>query len=37
VIVIDGGCPLTFGPTADPVHKVMRFVLGLTGKVPKRV
>jgi hypothetical protein len=37
VTVIDGGCPLMFGPTADPAHKVMRFILGLTGKVPKRV
>jgi len=37
VMVIDGGCPLMFGPTADPAHRVMRFILGLTGKVPKRV
>jgi predicted CoA-binding protein len=37
VTVIDGGCPLMFGPTADPGHKVMRFVCGLTGKVPRRV
>jgi predicted CoA-binding protein len=35
--VIDGGCPLMFGPTADPGHKVMRFVGTLTGKVPRRV
>jgi predicted CoA-binding protein len=35
--VINGGCPLMFEPTADPGHKVMRFVLTLTGKVPKRV
>jgi predicted CoA-binding protein len=35
--VIDGGCPLMFGPTADPGHKVMRLVCTLTGKVPRRV
>jgi uncharacterized protein len=33
--VIDGGCPLMFGPTADFGHKVMRRVL--TGRVPKQV
>jgi len=26
-----------FGPTADPAHKFMRFLLGVTGKVPKKV
>jgi uncharacterized protein len=35
--VIDGGCPLMFGPTSDPGHKAMRFVCTLTGKVPKHV
>ena len=35
--VIDGGCPLMFEPTADPGHKLMRFVFTLTGKVPRRV
>lgn len=35
--VIDGGCPLMFEPTADVGHKVMRFVLTRTGKVPKKV
>lgn len=35
--VIDGGCPLMFDPTADPGHKMMRFVCTLTGKVPRRV
>lgn len=35
--VIDGGCPCMFDPTADPGHKAMRFVLTLTGNVPKRV
>jgi predicted CoA-binding protein len=33
--VIDGGCPLMFGPTADFGHKVMR--VALSGRVPKRV
>jgi uncharacterized protein len=35
ITVIDGGCPLMFGPTADLGHKVMRVVL--TGRVPKQV
>jgi uncharacterized protein len=35
--VIDGGCPLMFGPTADPAHKVLRVVCTLTGKVPRTV
>jgi predicted CoA-binding protein len=35
--VIDGGCPLMFGPTADPGHKFMRFLFTLAGKVPRRV
>ena len=35
ITVIDGGCPLMFGPTADLGHKVMRFVYA--GKVPKQV
>ena len=35
--VIDGGCPLMFEPTADTGHKIMRFVLTRTGKVPKTV
>ena len=37
VTVIDGGCPLMFEPTADPGHKVIRFVCTLTRKVPRRV
>lgn len=37
VTVIDGGCPLMFGPTSDPGHKAMRFVCTLTGKVPRQV
>jgi uncharacterized protein len=35
ITVINGGCPLMFGPTADFGHKVMRLV-GV-GKVPKQV
>ena len=32
--VIDGGCPLMFGPTADLGHKLMRLVYA--GRVPKQ-
>ena len=35
ITVIDGGCPLMFGPTADFGHKVMRVVLA--GRVPRQV
>ena len=35
--VIDGGCPLMFDPTADGGHKVMKVMLTLTGKVPRKV
>jgi predicted CoA-binding protein len=35
ITVIDGGCPLMFGPTADVGHKLMRFVYA--GHVPKHV
>ena len=35
--VIDGGCPLMFGPTSDGGHKVMCWMLKLTGKVPRTV
>jgi predicted CoA-binding protein len=37
VTVIDGGCPLMFGPTADAGHKVMRAIFMMTGKVPRKV
>jgi len=37
IIVIDGGCPLMFDPTADLGHKVMRFVFTRKGNVPKAV
>jgi predicted CoA-binding protein len=35
ITVIDGGCPLMFGPTADFGHKVMRRMF--SGHVPKQV
>ena len=35
ITVIDGGCPLMFGPTADFGHKVMRVIYA--GKVPTQV
>ena len=35
ITVIDGGCPLMFGPTADFGHKVMRVVFA--GRMPKSV
>jgi len=35
--VIDGGCPLMFAPTADPGHKVMRWLFTLAGRVPRQV
>lgn len=34
ITVIDGGCPLMFGPTADLGHRVIRFVYA--GSVPKQ-
>ena len=37
VTVIDGGCPLMFGPTADVGHKVMRFIFTATGGIPRKV
>lgn len=37
VTVIDGGCPLMFGPTSDGGHRVMCRLLTLTGKVPRTV
>ena len=35
ITVIDGGCPLMFGPTADAGHKIMRLVYAR--HVPKQV
>ncbi len=37
VTVIDGGCPLMFGPTSDGGHRFMCRMLTLTKKVPKLV
>ncbi len=37
ITVIDGGCPLMFDPTADVAHKCMKFVLSMSGAVPKKV
>ena len=34
ITVIDGGCPLMFGPTADFGHKIMRLMYA--GHVPKQ-
>ena len=35
ITVIDGGCPLMFGPTADVGHRLIRLVYA--GHVPKQV
>jgi predicted CoA-binding protein len=35
--VIDGGCPLMFGPASDPGHRVMRSVCRLAGHLPRKV
>ena len=35
--LIDGGCPLMFDPTGDPVHKFLRRVAIWTGNAPRRV
>ena len=37
ITVIDGGCPCMFEPTADPGHKIMRFVFTLNRHVPRKV
>ena len=37
ITVLDGGCPLMFGPTSDFGHKLMRFFATQTGKVPRQV
>jgi predicted CoA-binding protein len=34
ITIIDGGCPLMFGPASDPGHKFMRW---FGAKVPKQV
>lgn len=35
--VIDGGCPLMYGPTGDIGHKMFKGVLSLVGRIPKEV
>lgn len=38
ITVIDGGCPLMFGPTADFGHeRILRPIMQLTGSVPRHV
>lgn len=37
IMVIDGGCPLMFGPTADTGHKIMKGMLTFSKAVPKQV
>ncbi len=37
ITVIEGGCPLMFGPTADGGHKVLKTFGTWMGKVPRRV
>ena len=35
ISVIPGACPMMFGPGADFGHRCMRWVLGVTGGLPK--
>lgn len=35
--VIDGGCPLMYGPTADIGHRCMKAILSVAGRVPRQV
>jgi uncharacterized protein len=37
ITVIEGGCPCMFNPAADAGHKAMRFLLTMTGNVPRQV
>jgi predicted CoA-binding protein len=37
ITVIDGACPMMFLPGADIGHRCMRWILGLTGGLPKQV
>lgn len=37
ITVIDGGCPLMFGPASDIGHKIMRHLFTWNGRVPKTV
>lgn len=36
ISVIPGGCPLMFEPVSDGGHKTMRWMLTLTGAVPRK-
>ncbi|MCP4306076.1 MAG: CoA-binding protein [bacterium] len=35
--VIEGGCPLMYAPTADPAHQVLRGVLSMAGRIPRKI
>ena len=35
--VIDGGCPLMFGPASDPAHRVLKGFCRLAGNLPRKV
>ncbi|MCP4964720.1 MAG: CoA-binding protein [bacterium] len=35
--VIEGGCPLMHAPTADPAHQVLRGVLSMVGRIPRKI
>ncbi len=35
--MLDGGCPLMFGPTGGFGHRCMKAILTLTGAVPRKV
>ena len=37
ITVIEGGCPMMFVPGADFGHRCMRWILNLTGGLPKQV
>lgn len=37
ITVIDGGCPLMYGPASDPGHRFMCRLFSLTGRVPRSV
>ena len=37
VTVIEGGCPLMFGPTSDPGHRLMCWFATRRGTVPRQV
>jgi uncharacterized protein len=37
ITVLDGGCPLMYGPTSDGPHRFLRVVCTWAGKVPRTV